>query len=171
MKRVILDTNIYGKLAKEKRPYEVLKSIKSGDDFVFYGIRELIRREVRETPRDVRILDNKSLRMLLLSLYDSIVKEHELRLNEKIRFIAKRYCDVYKEVGGGVSMNHIMNDFLIIACASLNNLDVVVSEDNATMLSEHSLKSYNIINKTLNLRTPEFVGYTKFKRWFSLWNR
>ena len=168
MKRVLLDTNIYGKIAKEKQPYNILKKIQSQDKFVFYGIREVIRREIRETPKNIRILGNKSLRMLLLSLYDNIIKEHELKLNERIQFIAKRYYDVYKELGGVVSVKYIMNDFLIVACATAHNLDVLVSEDNSTMLSNNSLKSYTMINKTLSLRTPEFIGYNKFKRWFSL---
>jgi len=168
MKKIILDTNVYGRMAKETKPYEILNNIQSQHSLIFYGVREVIRKEIRETPKDIRILNNKSLRMLLLSLYDSIVKEHELRLNERVEFIAKRYYDLYKEFGGGTSISSIMNDFLIIACASVNNMDIVVSEDSRTMFSEHSLKAYTLINKTLNLRSPEFVDYNKFKRWFSL---
>lgn len=155
-------------MAKEIKPYDILSNIQSQHSLIFYGIREVIRKEIRETPRNIKIVDNKSLRMLLLSLYDSIIKEHELSLNEKIYFIAKRYYDAYKEIGGGVSISNVMNDFLVIACASLNNMDIVVSEDNRTMFSEHSLKAYALINKTLNLRNPEFIDYDKFKRWFSL---
>lgn len=168
MKKMILDTNVYGNIAKEKEPYWTLEKVRSQHNYVFYGIREVIRKEIRETPKDIRLLDNKSLRMLLLSLYDAIIKQHELKLNEKTSFIAKRYCEVYKELGGGISKENVINDFLIIACASVNNMNVVVSDDNSTMLSKNSLKSYNIINKTLNLRTPEFIDYSKFKRWFSL---
>jgi len=57
----------------------------------------------------------------------------------------------------------MINDFLIVACASKNNLDIIVSNDNITMLTENTIKAYKNINKILSLKTPRFIDYKEFK--------
>ena len=57
----------------------------------------------------------------------------------------------------------MINDFLIVACASKNNLDIIVSNDNITMLAENAIKAYKNINKMLSLKTPKFIDYKEFK--------
>ena len=56
-----------------------------------------------------------------------------------------------------------MNDFLIVAQATISRLDIVVSEDNRTMLSKKSRDVYDKINKEHDLITPNFIGYKEFK--------
>ena len=163
MKKIILDTNVYGEIAKEKTPSLALERIETQKEFVFYGIREVIRKEVRNTPKDVKIA-GRSLRILLLGLYDSIVKGHELNLTEEMCSIAERYYDAYREFGGSKPKDKIINDFLIVACASLKKMNILVSSDNYTMLTENALRAYNIINKTKDIETPEFIDYLQFKR-------
>jgi uncharacterized alkaline shock family protein YloU len=53
---------------------------------------------------------------------------------------------------------------LDIARASMHELDLVVSEDRRTMLNENAMKSYRIVNKLRNFRTPEFMNYDAFRR-------
>ncbi len=60
--------------------------------------------------------------------------------------------------------NDMMNDFMVVACASLHELDLAVSDDNRTMLSEFAIKSYKIENSLRRYRTPNFIGYGEFRR-------
>jgi len=163
MMRIIMDTNIYGEIAKEKQIHEFLDRIGTQREFIFYGIRGIIRMEIRNTPSNIKIW-NRSLRILLLSLYDSIIKTHELSLNADITFLADRYYDAYRELGGSKSKYLIINDFLIVATASFNNMDILVSNDNYTLLTENSIRAYSLINKTKKLKVPSFINYLEFKR-------
>lgn len=58
-------------------------------------------------------------------------------------------------------------NFLIVACASINELDIVVSEDNKTMLSEYAIRTYDTVNSLRSHRTPKFIHYEDFRRLFS----
>lgn len=57
----------------------------------------------------------------------------------------------------------MINDFIIVACASKNNLDIVVSNDNVTMLTENAIRAYDDVNKIISLKTPKFIDYKEFK--------
>ena len=78
--------------------------------------------------------------------------------------MAEAYYAEYKKNGGGQGKKKIMNDFKIIACASLGGMDVVVSTDDRTMLSEISKKSYAAVNDSKGLRTPGFWDYLRFRK-------
>lgn len=104
-------------------------------------------------------IDGINLRLDLLRLYDELVKK-ELTMKEQI---AEAYAQAYVELGGSVSLAKLKNDFLIVASASGHNVDIVVSEDNSTMLNELAMKSYRIINTSLRLSLPRFIGYEEFK--------
>ena len=80
-----------------------------------------------------------------------------------VREIAKAYLDVYREIGGRHTGKEMMEDFIIVASASLRGLDVVTSEDKRTMLSNLAIKSYTIVNKLNKLKTPDFIDYEEFK--------
>jgi len=162
MKKIILDTNIYGELVKETDLLKIKDRIKGKEDII-YGV-DIIRMELRDTPRGVR-LSNKNLRISLLSLYDEFVGKHTIQLNEEMIKTAEKYYKGYKEFGGVRPMKDIINDFYIVACASRKEMNIVVTNDNCTMLGELSVKAYKLVNEILNLRTPEFWGYSSFKRW------
>lgn len=57
-----------------------------------------------------------------------------------------------------------MNDMIIVAEATISKLDIVVSDDNRTMLSNAAKRAYYSVNKEHNLITPNFIGYSEFKR-------
>ena len=67
-------------------------------------------------------------------------------------------------------LNHIKSkedlwkDYMIVACANVSQIDIVVSEDNRTMLSENAIKAYQLVNSMFNKRNPKFIGYLEFKR-------
>ena len=106
-----------------------------------------------------------NLRIAMLSLYDKFTSGREIRIDEnELRKIANKYYEVYRKLGGSISFNELQKDYLIIAAASKNNMDLVVSNDRGTMLSELSINSYALVNKALKLRNPQFIDYQKFKK-------
>ena len=156
MKRMLLDTNIYGLIVVDPESVIVKEGLKSAE-IVIYG-NSVIRKELRATPP--RRIDGINLRLDLLRLYDELVKK-ELEIKKQI---ADAYAQAYRELGGSISLAKLENDFLIVACSSAHNLGIVVSEDNSTMLNELAMKSYKIVNTALNLGLPRFIGYEEFKK-------
>lgn len=163
MKRLLLDTNIYGEMVVDKE----LEELKVGhnlnkNNLLIYGF-SIIRKELRDTPKTKNHL-GRNLRVALLSLYDEFVGNHFLDINEEaLMELAQKYYDTYKEFGGGYPENVLIKDYLIVACASQKGMDIVVSNDDASMLSELSLKAYNLVNETLQLKKPQFIDYVQFK--------
>ncbi len=78
--------------------------------------------------------------------------------------LAQNYYATYRELGGSWGFKEMQNDLLIVATASLKQMDIVVSDDESTMLSELSLKSYQIVNQILDLHSPKFMGYEDLKK-------
>ena len=158
----MLDTNIYGLIVVDKDRDEVRDSVEKKKIVIVYGT-QLIRKELRDTPKNIRV-KGVNLRNDLLSIYDEFTKNHILTLNINAENLADSYFNVYKELGGYASKDEIMKDFCIVACASLNSLDIVVSNDNKTMLSEKAIKSYKIVNQIKKLKLPRFLNYEEFKK-------
>jgi hypothetical protein len=162
IKRTIFDTNIYGLIVVDKERNKFRDLLVKDKKIAVYGIN-IIRKELRDTPKHI-IVDGINLRLDLLMLYDEIVGKHNLKINKQIELLAEDYFTLYKEFGGGTGKKHIINDFLIIACASLSNLDIVVSNDSKTMLGEIATKAYKIVNKIKRITLPKFFSYDEFKR-------
>jgi predicted nucleic acid-binding protein len=158
MLRVIFDTNIYGYLAKEPEIEKIEPKITHSSQFTVYGC-QVIRKELR----------NKSLktsRDFLLKLYDHIVKNHDLEIKERTRRLAQEYQKEAKKLGGVKvkSTDENYEDFLIVAAASLNNLDIVFSDDKKTMQGAFNIAAYKIVNLRNKLRSPTFYSYTILKK-------
>lgn len=162
MKRVIFDTNIYGLIVEDKNRTKIRYKIEKERAVIVYGL-PLIRKELRDTPRNIRV-EGANLRNYLLSIYDEITKNHALRHLNEAENLASHYFIAYKELGGYSSRSEMLKDMIIVACASLNNMDIVISNDNKTMLSEKSVKSYKIINQVNKTNTPRFLNYEEFKK-------
>ena len=164
MKRILLDTNIYRWII-ERQERELIENLMTNRrDISIYG-NPIIRKELRQTPKGIRILNAEKLRNMriyLLTLYDELVKK-EIEITDKMKSIANHYLEVYKELGGSISGKELLNDFIIVASASSKDLDIVVSQDNRTMLHPYSIKSYRIVNKIENLENPNFISYEEFK--------
>lgn len=162
MKRLLLDTNIYGDMLLDKDLFVLKEKHKVKRENIFYGF-SVIRKELRATSKN-KNLGRRNLRVALLCLYDEFVGEHDLKADEnKLTNTAFKYYEMYKELGGNLSKKELLNDFMIVACAAHKNMDLVVSNDDATMLSELSLKSYQIVNEILDLHSPKFMDYEDLK--------
>lgn len=159
MKRVIFDTNVYGHLVDEPDYPDLEKSILSDRDFIVYGYT-YIRKELRKIP--IKTEFSKKVRTMLLVLYDSITKGRVLPHLTDFETLAKSYHSAYKECGGTYSWDtSIKVDFMLVACASVNCLDIVYSADRKTMISTYALKAYKTVNEKRQLNTPTFVDYKK----------
>ena len=162
MKRLLLDTNIYGELVFDA-DYSQLKN-KISQQCVIHGF-DVVRKELRDVPKKIKVY-NHSLRISLLHIYDEMIAK-SYPLTEEISRLAHQYYKMYRDLGGSKSQEHMFNDLTVVACASLHQIDIVVSEDNKSMLVENALKAYSLINEEQKIRTPEFIGYLQFKRWLS----
>ncbi|MBI2971433.1 MAG: hypothetical protein HYY37_03390 [Candidatus Aenigmarchaeota archaeon] len=130
------------------------------------GLR-LIRKELRDTPKKSTIYDRsrraaRNPRNALLALYDTVAKK-EYDISGKMRTRAGEYYTAYKEAGGSGKWEELENDFILIACASVHGIDIVVSEDEKTMLTENAVRAYKLMNSIYKRRTPDFIGYERFK--------
>jgi hypothetical protein len=158
VKKVLMDTNIYGKLAIETKSEFIVGKLLIQNKFIFYGIKDLIRKELRAIPKLTKI-DGKNFRIKTLSIYDVLIRNHEFSLDSEIAGLAKQYFETYKKLGGSFSKDEISNDFEIVACATLKNMDILVSDDNRTMFSSEAKCSYDIVNFILKLKTPQQINY------------
>ena len=157
MLKVLFDTNIYGSLAEEQDREEIEKRIKEEKDFIVYNF-PLIRTEIRSIPKITKA--SRKARILLLNMYDRITEGHFLKNSINITNLAKMYFDHYRNLGGTYGWEtNIRIDFMLVACASFNGLDIVYSGDQRTMLGKEALKAYKHINIKENLRSPYFLKY------------
>lgn len=153
----MLDSCIYGRIVIDD-DRELIHDKVHAKNYLIYGF-EIIRKELRSTDR---IIDGISLKVDLLRVYDDFVKK-TYRLEEGMKSLANDYYAAYQNLGGGLPKEHLINDFLIIACASIKNLGIVVSDDRKTMLSELALKAYKSVNESKKIPFPEFKSYLEFK--------
>jgi len=164
MFRIMFDTSVYGKLVEDDLIREKFERKFNSNEYVVYGI-SVIRKELRKTPKDI-VLGNKKLRILLLTLYDSLVKKknHDLKINPLIEKLSSDYFKEYKKLRGNLSKKEMKNDLIIIATATIYHLDIIVSNDEKTMLSPICLKVYKTVNKRYGLKDPIFKLYKSFKK-------
>lgn len=160
----MFDTSVYGKLVKEKDALERISEKAKNHEFIIYG-SQIIRKELRATPRTT-VYGLKKLRILLLNLYDNLVlKDNQnLEFNKLVEVLSKDYFMDYKKNKGSLSNEAVINDFIIVATAAIYHLDVIVSDDERTMLSEKSVTSYKSVNKQYGLKDPKFKKYSQFKK-------
>ena len=164
MKRVILDTSIYGRII-ENNEVDLFKNLIK-NKVIVYG-NQLIRKELRDTPKKIKILEKEKLRNLriyLLTLYDEIVKNHSFEITKEMLDLAENYYAVYRELGGGKGKESILHDFIIIACASIKKMDIVVSDDEKTMLSRNAIRAYKLVNNIQKESIPNFINYKIMKQ-------
>ncbi|MBS3148013.1 hypothetical protein J4219_03960 [Candidatus Woesearchaeota archaeon] len=157
--RVIFDTNIYGFLADESLIAQIEPRIIDNGALIVYGC-SVIRKELRDAPRDARLA--------LLELYDHITKSRDLAVSSEAQVLAQEYYAEAKRENQHIrAYAEICKDFLIVAVASLNNLDIVFSDDSKTMKADSCIKAYQLVNLRHNLRPPNFLSYSILKQSFA----
>ena len=164
MKRIMFDTSVYGKLVEDGEVLIRVNEKTENHEFVIYGT-EVIRKELRATPKTA-IHGSGKLRILLLNLYDSFVvrDNQKLKFNKLVEDLSNDYFLEYKKNKGNLSNEAMINDFIIIATATIYQLDVIVSDDEKTMLSDKGVKSYQSVNGKYGLSGTIFKKYSQFKQ-------
>jgi predicted nucleic acid-binding protein len=156
--RVIFDTNIYGFLVKEKTIGEIEPKIVHNDNLLVYGC-SVVRKEIRKTGQG-------QARNALLMLYDHITKERKVDVSTETEKLAEEYYQEAKSLGRIQSLSDLWDDLLIVAAASLNDMDIVFTGDEKTMRNDTNVKAYGIVNIRRGLRSPTFYSYEMLKRSF-----
>lgn len=166
MKRVILDTSVYGEMIKETKIVDRLVRMVPSN-YVLYGTK-IIRDELRDLSKEAKF-EGKNKRNLLLSLYDTLIKmdHHNLDVSSLIEIIASEFYKKYRSNGGSRALKDMINDFRIVACAAFHGLDVVVSHDEKSMLAKESIEAYSAVCEEFKLDAPDFIPYRKFKEMIS----
>ncbi len=162
-KRILFDTSVYGQLVIDKEFTALLLEKKKNIELVFYG-NSVIRNELRATPKNATLLKRK-LRTYLLETYDSLVtkEKHNLKVSFFVEQLGGMYYEEYRNNGGIVAANHILNDFFIVACASIYQMDIVVSGDKKTFLNSNAIKAYRLVNQKQGFRNPIYLEYSLFR--------
>jgi len=117
-KKILFDTNVYGQLIIGEDVEIILGKILLQKDCTYYGIRNLIRKELRDIPKGKKYF-GKNVRVFALDVYDVIVGRHELSMSSKIINLAEKYFEYYVQLGGNFSKNELITDMRIVACASI----------------------------------------------------
>jgi hypothetical protein len=158
-----MDTNIYGHLIKEPNIEEIGNQMVHDKEFVIYGF-PLIRKELRDTPKSEK-LGRLSTRNLLLSTYDKLTKGKYLKDSLQIYRVAMKFYNAYREFGGikNWQKSNIDIDFTIVACASFYKLDLVISDDQRTLMSKSALKAYKHVCAKEAMWKPNFWKYSDLK--------
>jgi len=160
MKKFILDTNIYGLLFTDidfHKLHTLLGNKK--EEWRVYGY-DVIRKELKKAPS--KTIEKVNVRASLLRAYSSFISKEYVQ-EEIYLEIAEDYYQQYLTAGGSLTKEKLWNDFLIVACASVKEINIVVSEDNATLASEIAKIAYKNVNSTRKIRIPDFIGYETFK--------
>lgn len=161
----IMDTSFYGNLLTEPKRKELIDKIKATKSILIIGI-DVIENELYETPLHVTYR-GETTRKLLITLFEFLVDDN-IRLPPIAAYLAEQYLEEYrkkaKKPKKHLAEKNLRTDFEIIALASLRAVDVVVSADKRTMLSDSAKKAYDAVNAKNSLRTPELVDYESFKQ-------
>ena len=152
MVAVLLDTNIYGKIFADRDGRELVRRIKRDKTFVILNFR-LIRNELRGIPK-------------ILPLYDQLAAHRIIVEAKQMNDLARAFLQEYRAMGGRQGQKKMMNDFKIVACATLINCDLVVFDDMKTLLHSIAVNSYKAVNLNIDRRTPTFYTYRDLKQRF-----
>ncbi len=129
--------------------------------FRFYGFEE-VRHELKAAPR-MAVHFSENLRADLLRLYEEVIAK-EYSFEQKMMDFAVEYYSAYRSFGGGISHKDIVTDFLIVACASLKEVDIVVSQDSGSMLNVYAKRAYSEVNSRHSLAVPKLWAYEAFRK-------
>lgn len=156
--RMLLDTNVYPALLEKENVADLAATLQSSH-ILIYGF-DLVRKELRAVPRD-KMHEGRNYRGLLLEYYDSLTQKRTLYSTPYLDAIAEKYLEQYS---GGISKEKLRTDFRIVACASVNRLDIIVTEDFHSMVSDPALRCFEKVNRENGLRTPRFYRWNEFQK-------
>ena len=151
MANVIIDSCTYGKITKDPSWELLVENIIKDKSFIVFNFK-VIRDELRKAPSQV------------LRIYDQMVSTNIIQETKQMVQLAQEYYKEYKKNGGNVGKKKILNDFKIVACASIKNCDLLFSDDENTLKCKKALDAYRTVNLKKNYRTPTFYNLLDLKK-------
>ena len=174
MKRIVFDTSTFGEIALDEAFLnELAKQVNAS--FAVLG-SEVIEEELLNTPAGKKISEGRfkgmSLREFFTTAYKLFIRRSETLLNtDLVEIVAAKYYVVYaKEASkAGLAKKEVklLNDFRIVASASLRGADFLVTADAASMLNSDAINAYKAVNGVFQLKTPVLLAYGDFKHKFA----
>ena len=171
MMSAVFDSSVYGELVLDE-PFlkELAKHVNVS--FAVFG-SETVEEELQNTSTGKKIKEGKfkglNLRDFLTTLYRLFTRRSETLLKtDLVEIVAARYYVAYsKEAaksGLAKRQSKLLNDFRIVASASLRGVGIIVTADKDTMLRSEAVSAYRLVNGAFQLETPELHSYADFKR-------
>lgn len=146
---ILFDTNIYGWALESETAAKLIAHIideqsKDTPRFRVFGY-DVIRTELERNPhRDTRIRT--------LKLYES-AKATEIRTSDRVKKLADEYFSQFK--GEGIRIT--IEDCEIVASATVNNMDFIVTNNRRTLNSLRAKSLFKEINSANGFKTPAIV--------------
>ncbi len=164
MRRVLFDTNIYGRIVENK---DLRFVAKTSEGLIKICGSVIVNKELRGYEgKAVLEFEGKTrkLKSLLFEAYYELVKDHIYPVDANVERLAEGYFVAYKKFGGKKERSQIFNDFLIVATASLHRLEIIYSDDSKTMKSLEAKDAYELVNSMNDLAPPNFKSYEELKK-------
>lgn len=166
MKELLFDTSVYGELVDDEASLrKVAEQVNLR--FMVFG-SSTVRKELEETPSVTLVTRGKfkglNLRELLLRVYRLFVEGSggEVAATDLVEVVALRYLLEYEQRENKED-GKMLNDFRIVAAASLHWIGLFVSADKA-QLSAKCAFVYRIVNRSYQLSVPVLVLYPDFSK-------
>ena len=162
--RILFDTSVYGKLIGEfpieAKSFHLHSTLRKR--FIVYSCN-VIRAELRRAPQ-LPTPTGADLRRSLLHLHDTIVR-NQFSIDKEVDALAIAYFKRAKDIGSVKvqSWDSMQNDLSILACATLQRLDVVFTNDLRTMLGRYVVSAVREVNQARGLTSPSLLPYEDLK--------
>ncbi len=164
MRELMFDTSVYGELVDDEGSLRRVAA-HVNTSFLVFG-SSTVRKELEETPSVTLVTRGKfkglNLRELLLWVYRLFVNSSsgEVTATDLVEVLALRYLLEYETLGGKKA-EWMLNDFRIVAAASLHWIGLFVSADKA-QLSAKCVSVYYEVNSRYQLGVPMLVLFQDF---------
>lgn len=114
---------------------------------------EIVEDEIRKAynfSRRKRLQHAEEWKLFLESIKRAVVKKRE-----SVIILSEEYYNEGRKMG--LKADEMISDLLIVASASLNNVDFIFTLNRKTMSSSLAQAVYKIVNEKKRLKTPQFI--------------
>ncbi len=155
---ILFDTNIYGWAVEDKNVLRILSFLIKGKNrklsqFKIFGSK-IIKNELRKNPHE-------STRIKTLKFYNSVVSK-EIKGTKEAKNLAYLYFEACKEARVKITIE----DCEIVAAATINEIDFIVTNNRRTMNNPEALKIFKKINSDKFI-TPKIINSGEASTMFS----
>ncbi len=155
MKKMIIDTNIYGLALERKEVANILVHIADEKQKLEKRFSVLGFKVIND---EIDAITNSEPRTRMKELYYAVISG-EIRLTSYIESLALEYFKECKDEKAKITME----DCQIVASATAANVEFIVTDNRKTMRSPKALDAFTLINKNKKLRNPNIISFENLK--------